>query len=444
MTAPGLHTLTATEISKLIKKDEVTVEDYARSLLAHIEKRDDVVHAWIYLDHDLVIKQAQRLDEIPAAERGPLHGVAVGVKDIMNTEDMPTEFGSPLYKDNRPGMDSSAVGILRTAGALILGKTVTSEFTVANTGTNTTNPHDPKRTPGGSSCGSAAAVADFQVPLSVGTQTAGSVIRPASFVGIYAMKPTYSTISNDGQMTYSISVDTFGFFARSVEDLQLIADVFALQDDEVPIEKPLSKIHIAMIKTPLWHLAGPGTRDAMDKSASILTSHGVKVDEAFFPSNYSDGNILKRMFSLIADGEAQSAFLKEYRMDKTKVAKEIPDLVENKFNYTKKERLQALDTYARMRPVFDDLASKYDAIITPSVPDIAPVGLDWMGDPSFNLLWTGLHMPMINIPAFTGSCGMPIGLSIVAGRFFDQHLLKIAKVLSVPLTDEGDWLATLH
>ncbi|KAF2451995.1 amidase signature enzyme [Karstenula rhodostoma CBS 690.94] len=439
MTVAGLHTLTASEISRLIKKNEVTVEDYARSLLARIEKRDDIVHAWTYLNPDLVIKQAQRLDGIPHAERGPLHGVAFGIKDILNSEDMPTEFGSPLYKGNEPSMDSSAVGVLRTAGALILGKTVTSEFTVANTGTNTTNPHDPKRTPGGSSCGSAAAVVDFQVPLSVGTQTAGSVIRPASFVGVYAMKPTFSTISNDGLMTYSITVDTFGFFASSVEDLQLVANVFALQDDEVPVEKPLNEVRVAMMKTPLWHLAESGTRDAMDKAASILTSHGAKVDDVSFPPEYSDGVALKRMFSLIADGEAQAAFLKEYRMDKTKVAKEISDLVENKFNYTKKERLQALDTYARMRPAHDDLVSKYDAIVTPSVPDIAPVGIDWMGDPSFNILWTGLHMPVINVPAFTGSHGLPIGLSVVAGRFFDQHLLKITEVLSVPLVENGGW-----
>ncbi|KAL6705445.1 hypothetical protein ACN47E_006710 [Coniothyrium glycines] len=439
MTASGLHTLTATEVLALIKKNDVTVEDYARSLLARIRQRDDTVHAWAFLNQDLVIEQAQRLDKIPADERGPLHGIAVGIKDIIMTEDMPTEYGSPLYKDNRPGMDSSAVSVLRTAGALIFGKTVTSELTVANTGTNTTNPHDPKRTPGGSSCGSAAAVADFQVPLSVGTQTAGSVIRPASFVGVYAMKPTYSTISTDGQLTYSVTVDTFGFFARSIEDLQLVADIFALQDDESPKDKPLSEIRVAMIKTPLWHLATSGTINAMDKAASILISHGVKVEDVSFPPEYLDGDVLKRMFSLIADGEAQSAFLREYRMDKTNVAKEIPWLVENKLNYTKKERLHALDTFAQMRPKFDELASSYDAIITPSVPDIAPIGLDWMGDPSFNLLWTGLHMPMINVPAFAGSHGLPIGLSLVSGRFFDQHLLHITKLLSIPLMDEGGW-----
>jgi Asp-tRNA(Asn)/Glu-tRNA(Gln) amidotransferase A subunit family amidase len=202
------------------------------------------------------------------------------------------------------------------------------------------------------------------------------------------MKPTYSTISNDGSMTYSITVDTVGFFARSVEDLQLVADVFALQDDDVPSEKPLTATRIAIMQTPLWHLAGPGTKSAMEKANKILTSHGVKVEEVPFPPEYNDKTALKRMFSLIADGEAQFAFLKEYRIGKNKVAKEITELVENKMMYTKRERLQALDTYASMRPVFDELASEYDAIITPSVPDVAPVGLNWMGDPSFNLFWT--------------------------------------------------------
>lgn len=439
MSTQSLHSLTASDIVDLIKRNEVTVEQYALSLLARIKERDDTVHAWAYLNPGLVIAEARRLDRVPVFQRGPLHGVAIGIKDVINTQDMPTEYGSPLYKGNETSMDSSAVGVLRKAGALIFGKTVTSEFTAANDRTNTTNPQDPERTPGGSSCGSAAAVADYQVPLSIGTQTAGSVIRPASFVGVFAMKPTYSTISNDGQLTYSVTVDTIGFFARSVRDLRLLADVFALKDDEAPEEKPLAEIRVAIVKSPLWHLAGPGTKAAMKKAANILKLQSVIVEDVSFPLNYNDGAKLKHWFRLIVDGEAQSAFLKEYRMDKEIIAQDIPRLVENRMKYTKKERLEAIDSFARMRPMMDAIAAKYDAILTPSVPDIAPVGLDWMGDPSFNLLWTCLHMPVINIPAFTGEHALPISISLVAGRFHDQHLLKLSEALSKPLIAEGGW-----
>nr|ODN86714.1 hypothetical protein L203_03962 [Cryptococcus depauperatus CBS 7841] len=226
------YKLTATEVLKLLKNNSMTVETYFRSFLDRIKERDSIVKAWTYLDHELVLSQARDLDQIPNSQRGPLHGIAIGVEDVMNTKDMPTQFGSRIYQGHRPGFDSSAIAILRAAGALIFGKTTTTEFTVVNSGPETTNPHDPNRTPGGSACGSAAGVADLHVPLSVGTQNGGSVIRPASFTGVFAMKPTFSAISVEGQKAFSPSFDSFGFFARGIEDLQLLADVFALQDDK--------------------------------------------------------------------------------------------------------------------------------------------------------------------------------------------------------------------
>jgi len=337
-----------------------------------------------------------------------------------------------------------------------VGKTTTTEFTIVNRGPSTTNPHDPNRTPGGSSAGSAAAVADFQVPLSVGTQTGGSVIRPASFTGIFAMKPTYNAISPEGQKTCSITTDTFGFFARSVDDLQLIADVFALEDDGPLRDISLREARVAFIKTPMWHRAGPGTVAAMEKAVTILESCGVKVEQVFFPSEFNDVDFLKRMHNVVANSDAQAAFLREYRMDKTKLDPEICSLVENGSNYTRKERLQALDKYASMRPIFDKIAANYSVIIAPSAVDEAPLGLNDMGSAAFNFFWTvstslliilsfladfvqGIHMPVINIPAFAGAHGMPVGISVIAGRFFDQHLLKISKVLSEPLMAEGGW-----
>lgn len=318
---------------------------------------------------------------------------------------MPTQFGSPIYQGYQPALDSSAVAILRAAGALIFGlstyslvptlnlisfagKTTTTEFTVTNSGPKTTNPHDPNRTPGGSSCGSAAAVAGLQVPLSLGAQTGGSIIRPASFTGVFAMKPTFNAISLEGQKPFAHTFDTFGFFARSVEDLQLLADVFALQDDNPPKDTALEDISVALIKTPLWSLAGPGTVLAMQEAATILQKSGVKVDEVSFPPEVADAQALKRIQKVITHTEARVSFLREYRVDKTNLAAEIRDIVENTSKYTNKESVEASDTYSSMRHTINNLAKNYSVILTPSAVDEAPLGLDDMGSATFNTMWT--------------------------------------------------------
>lgn len=237
---------------------------------------------------------------------------------------MPTEYGSPLYKGNRPNSDSSLVEIFRRAGALVfgmsvdntmrivlngvIGKTTTTEFTVLNSGPDTTNPHDPNRTPGGSSAGSAAAVADFQVPLSCGTQTGGSVIRPASYTGTYAMEPTFNIISGQGIKLVSLELDTFGYFARSMEDLKLITDVFSVTADEPVKEIPLKEAKVRFLKTPFWPSAGPGTIAAMEKAAKILRNHGVMVEEVEFPGEFDDATALKRMFKVILTIDAHASF----------------------------------------------------------------------------------------------------------------------------------------
>ncbi|TGO48103.1 hypothetical protein BCON_0251g00110 [Botryotinia convoluta] len=233
--------------------------------------------------------------------------------------DMPTEMGCSLYQGNQPTLDSSAVSILRNAGALIFGKTTTPELTWLNSGPKTTNPHDVNCTPGGSSTGSAAAVADFQVPLSIGTQTGGSLMRPASYTGIFTMKPTYNAISLECQKICSIFLDTLGFFARSVEDLQLLADVFSLKDAHPHKTIPLKETRIAFMQTPMWDQAGPGTITAMNTAFTILHNRGIKVDQVPFPPEYTDSKILTQNFNTICKTEAQSSFLKEYNMDKSKL-----------------------------------------------------------------------------------------------------------------------------
>lgn len=272
------------------------------------------------------------------------------------------------------------------------------------------------------------------------------------------MKPTHNAISPEGQKTFSPTFDTFGFFARSMGDLQLLADVFSLQDDEPPKDVPLSEAAVALIRSPFWSREGPGTVAAMDRAATVLRDSGVKVDEVSFPGEIGDSETLKRLQKVIMSCEARVAFLREYRVDKTKLDPEIRGLVENDAKYTNREMAQALDKYASMRPIIDNLAAKYSAVITPSAVDEAPLGLDDMGSAAFNIIWTvscplpdasryltecpqGFHTPVINIPAFTGAHNMPIGISLVAGRFCDQQLLRIGKMLSETLMEGGDWRA---
>ncbi|KAK4247278.1 amidase [Corynascus novoguineensis] len=407
MRAPNpLYILTASQALDLLKNNTITVEEYARSLLCRIRERDDIVNAWAYLDVELILKQAQALDQIPQHKRGPLHGIAIGVKDS--------------------GFNSSAVAILRAAGAFILVcRRTTTEFTVTNSGPETTNPHDSNRTPGGSSCGSAAAVADFQVPLSLGGQTGGSLIRPASFTGVFALKPNHNAISTEGQKTISPTFDT------------LVADVFGLQDDEAPRDIALTDASVGLIESPMWHRAGTGIIAAMREAAIILENSGVKVDRISFQSSFGDEETIRRRQKVIMSGEARIAFLREYRIDKTKLDPTICELVVNSSGFTHREKIQALDEYASMRAMADSLAAKYSVIVTPSAVDEAPLGLEDMSSATFNTLWTGLHIPVINVPAFVGAHGMPIGISLVAGRFCDQHLLRIGKVISEPLMAKG-------
>ncbi|EME84100.1 uncharacterized protein MYCFIDRAFT_134223 [Pseudocercospora fijiensis CIRAD86] len=427
-----LHTLTATQALHLLKDNTITAEQYARALLDHIEERDDIVQAWTYIDRKLVLSQARELDKLHQNERGPLHGIPVGIKDIMNTKDMPTEYGSPLYQGNRPGSDASPVAVLRRAGAVIMGKTTTTEFTVLNSGPNATNPHDVRRTPGGSSAGSAAAVADFQVPLSFGTQNGGSIIRPASYTGIFAMKLSLNAMSPEGVKVVSFSIDRCGTFARSLEDLQLLADVFRF---------PSKEARVAFVKTPVWSLAGPGTIAAMDNAAAILKKHGVHVEEVDLPSELNDADVLRATQRVVLRYEAHSAFLADTLRDvnETKMDRRIRNMIDNGGNLTIAEVAGAVDRYARLRSEFDKFAVKYSAVLAPSAQVIAPLGIGDMGDSSFNFMWSGLHTPVVHIPAFTGENGLPVGLSVIAGRYQDQYLLKICKVLANPLMAEGGW-----
>ncbi|KAK0468370.1 glutamyl-tRNA amidotransferase subunit A [Desarmillaria tabescens] len=412
----------------------LTVEQYAVSLLDRIKSRDDAVQAWAYLDPEYVLAQARELDKVPKEKRGPLHGAPIGVKDTMYTKDMPTQYNSPIYENHAPVVDSGPVTILRDAGALIFGKTTTAEFAAVFTGPKTRNPHDPNRTPGGSSSGSGAAVGDFQVPIALGTQTIGSVIRPGSYNGVFAFKPTWGSISREGVKISSLILDTIGFFARSVADLQLLADAFKLSDDREPSTFELKGAKVAVCKTHIWPQVGQGTVNALEQAAKLLREHGAEVEELELPEEFSQ---ITQWLRNVLDGDGGISFLPEYNLAKDKLDPYLLGFVENSTNLSKRDYLTGLDGIASLRPKIDAIAGRYAAILTPSVHDEAPEGISNTGSAAFCGMWTALHVPVVNIPGFAGSHGMPIGVSLVAPRYRDRHLLNVSQVVGKAFAADG-------
>ncbi|UZP39380.1 hypothetical protein NXS19_007196 [Fusarium pseudograminearum] len=380
------YKLTATEVIAKVRDGKLSVEAYAESLLARIKERDPVVKGWVYLNPEQVLSEARRLDQIPKESRGPLHGVAVGVKDVIYTKDMPTQFNSPIYEGDAPQVDAASIIILRKAGALILGKTTTTEFAATTQGPATTNPHDSSRTPGGSSSGSGAV-----------HYSSGFFQRHLRF------QANLELHLEEGQKMFSIINDTLGFYARSVADLNLLADVFALEDDQLTDQPVLLKgLKIGICKTMVWPQAGYGLVNAMIKAIELLRSNGATVTEIEFPDHLQD---LPEWYSTILSSDGRTAFLPEYRLDKSLISNKIVGHVENHNKISRAAQLKAFDNVAAARPVVDEMLSQYDAVLTPSVPDEAPEGIESTGSAAFCQIWTVLHNPVINLPGFRGTMG---------------------------------------
>jgi Asp-tRNA(Asn)/Glu-tRNA(Gln) amidotransferase A subunit family amidase len=378
------HRLTATQALALIRSGQLTIEAYATSLLSHITSRQALTKAWVHLPHDLILSNARALDAVPLTNRSPIHGLPIGIKDVILTKDMPTQYNSRIFESAQPiGIDAAPVATLRAAGALIFGKLSTTEFATSKQGNwhqnLTSNAHDPERTPGGSSSGSGAAVGDFQIPVALGTQTGGSVVRPASFNGTYGFKPTWGAISREGLAQWSVTLDTCGFFARSVEDLELLAGVFRIEDDEEPSKGnfELSGAKVAFCKTHNWHKAGAGTQKAWEDAQRILEAQGAVVEDLELPEDF--GHVLDWHADVLA-GEGRTSFLGQYLQAKDLLHGDIHGHVENRTGLSRRRQLEAYDNCARLRPLWDQIAAQYDLVVTPSVVDEAPLGLENTGD----------------------------------------------------------------
>jgi Asp-tRNA(Asn)/Glu-tRNA(Gln) amidotransferase A subunit family amidase len=430
--------ISATEAAAAIRDGKVTSEELVGACLDYIKTLEEKLGAWAFLDAEHALNQARAADQAQRTGRtlGRLHGVPVGVKDIFDTKDMPTEDGTVLHAGRRPMEDATAVARLREAGAIILGKTVTTELAVYAPG-KTRNPHDPERTPGGSSSGSAAAVAAGMVPLAIGTQTNGSVIRPAAFCGVYGYKPTFGLISRHRVLQQSRPLDQIGVFARTIEDTALIAEAMVGFDDRDPdtrlrarpalvatlSEEPPVQPRLAFVKTPVWEQADTDTQDAF---AELVAHAGDKVGEVELPGIFNDAVEQHRT---IMEADLARSFEREYFRGKDKLSAILKEMIERGQKVLAVDYNNAVSQMPVLNHALDKVFEWHDAILTPAASGEAPVGLASTGSPIFCTLWTLCGMPAITLPILQGSHGMPMGVQLVGARGDDARLLRTARWL---------------
>ncbi len=412
-----LHLLTAAEASRRIARGALTSEKLVEDCLARIRAREKEVRAWVHLDPAAAIAAAREADRSPRLSA--LHGLPVGVKDICDTADMPTAYGSPIFAGHRPQQDAACVKRLRDLGAIVLGKTVTTEFAYFTPGP-TANPHDTARTPGGSSSGSAAAVADFMVPLAYGSQTAGSVIRPAAYCGVVGFKGTHGWFPLDGVMPLAPELDTLGFFARKAEDAVLFrAALMGETDVAVAPAKP----RLALARTKLWDQCERAAQDALERAAAVLAAKGASVREVDLPFDALAFNA--DQITIMAAGAAE-ALAAIYARDKAKMQR-IRELIEQGQKVPPADRAAARARAAAARQQMAGFFADFDAILTPASPGEAPPGLERTGDPVFNRAWTLLGLPCVSLPYGTGPHAMPLALQFVGPHRSGAVLLALAR-----------------
>jgi Asp-tRNA(Asn)/Glu-tRNA(Gln) amidotransferase A subunit family amidase len=429
MPNPEPHRLPAAEIARLVEDGALTAEAVVTSCLERIAEREPVVRAWAYLDREAALAEARAFDR--AGKKMPMGGVPFGLKDIFDTAQMPTGYGSRIYTGWRPPWDASAAVLPRAAGGILLGKTVTTEFANRYPGP-TANPHDPARTPGGSSSGSAAAVADFMVPLAVGTQTAGSVLRPAAYCGVVGFKPSFSLFPPAGMRINTEAFDTVGIMARSVGDIALFRAAMAGIAYEAPA-MPETAPRLGLCRGPHWDDARPEGRAALEAAADRLAAAGVKVADAQLPAECAGCDEYQRV---IGSFEGLRNHMPELCRHEALLSARLR---EEKIAFGRKLTLQQFRDACRAadkaRRAAGAWAAGFDAILTLPAPGEAPFGLGDTGSAIFNAIWTQLHMPCLTLPAGTGPNGLPLGVQLVGRRHADDRLLATAQWVEHRLGD---------
>jgi len=433
-----LNWLTAYQAAQGIREGLFSSEDLVRACIEQIKAREPEVQAWAYFDAEHALSQAKRADDWRSAGKplGSLHGVPVGIKDIIDTGDMPTEDGTPLHSGRNPWHDAKVVELLRTAGAVIMGKTVTTELATYAPG-KTRNPHNLEHTPGGSSSGSSAAVAAGMVPLAIGTQTNGSLIRPAAYCGVFGFKPTRGLISRQGILHQSEHLDQPGGFARSVEDLALLGEVLSAYDPDEPgmslhANVPMLRVcqeespmppKLALIKTPWWSQLDSDTQEGFGELVEHLNQH---VGEFVLPDS---ATAVLDWHKAVMEADIATNYETEYECGADKLSALLREQIERGRNVKAVDYLQALARIPVVTEALDEIFDRYDAILTPAVAGAAPHGLESTGNPMYCTLWTFCGMPSLNLPLLQAGNGLPVGVQLVGRVGDDARLLRTARWL---------------
>lgn len=413
--------LSALDLARQIEARALTPADVLARCAEAIAAREAEIGAFVALDLDNAREAARRA----GLESLPLRGLPVGVKDIFDTVDLPTEYGSPIYAGHRPRADAALVSMLKRAGGLVLGKTVTTEFAYLQPG-KTRNPHNPKHTPGGSSSGSAAGVAAGMLPIALGTQTGGSIIRPASYCGVAGFKPSYKLLPTVGMKCLSWHLDTAGLFAAGVADVAFAAAAISGRDLRVDRLVPAPP-RIALVRTHVWADASVAMHNAVEAAARAAQAGGARIRELTLPSQFEDAFLAHRT---IQDYEAYRALASEYDRHGERIGPILRELLDNAAAITPEDYDAARRTTRQARRLLADLMTDTDVLLTASAPGAAPEGLQSTGSSIFNRLWTLMGTPCVNVPGISDAAGMPLGVQIV-GRFGrDRAALEAARFLA--------------
>jgi Asp-tRNA(Asn)/Glu-tRNA(Gln) amidotransferase A subunit family amidase len=412
---PDLHRLTATEARRAIDAGRLAPEDLREACLARIAAREGAVSAFAHFDPDAVRRTPAR--------PGPLSGLPIGVKDVLDTGDMPTEYGSPIWRGWQPKADAAVVAAARAAGAVVIGKTVTTEFAARKAGP-TRHPLTLAHSPGGSSSGSAAGVADGFFPLAFGTQTLGSTIKPAAFCGIVGYKPSFGLIHRIGLKMMSDTLDTIGVLARSVADCALLAGAVSGQDLGDPEIRPDRAPRIGLCRSPAWGRALPETQVLWPRIAERLARAGAAVEERELPPAFDHGF---ELVPLVSTYEITRALGWERAQAAAQLSPTVQEQIATGLATSGTAYHEALKHLIRLRQGFPDAIDGLDILVTPAATGQAPSDLTSTGDSSFNQLWTALYLPCVTVPAGTGPDGLPLGIQIVAPWGEDRAALAWAQ-----------------
>ena len=433
-----IFSLSLEELAEKIKSGQLTSVEACQTYIERIKKFDKDIKAWAHFDRKVLLEKAAESDEHRKAGKptGLLHGVPIAVKDIIGTVDMPTECGTVIRKGKSYSHNAEIIDFLHSSGAIVMGKTATSELAYLSP-PSTTNPHDKNRTPGGSSSGSAASVASFMAPASIGSQTGGSIIRPASYCGVVGYKPTYGLISRNGVLRTSYNLDQVGMFGRKVEDVAMLAKVLIKKDKYDPAtihystenilaetkKGPIFEPKFIFYKTDYWKIIDKKSREAFEY---FIKSFKKNIEIFDTPSYFKD---IHKYHQIIHETDLANNFSVYYKKFKKKLSKYMQDAISNGNKYTAKEYAEAIDFMKRSYESYEEVFEDYHGVLSPSSPGVAPKGLKSTGTAEFNKVWSYLGTPCISLPLLEGENNLPLGVQLIGNKYDDHRFLGVAKWL---------------